>query len=405
MKYVLHRHRHRIAWLIFVGVLMAGAYIGLKNFVFSSGEIAQVENESQIITGRPSPRKVVSRTLSFGDVFWGRYIDDWAKETSNPSVYPFSGLSSFNRQEYDAWIANLECPLTDTYIPSAEQDKTLTFSCPKSYTAEAARWFTAFTLANNHSGNQETVNGFAQTQAELSARSIQYFGHFNPKQYNDLCEIVNLPARYILSDGTFKAAAMPIALCGMHYVFELPDDLALDQIRKYSKVLPTWVYGHMGTEYTTEPSDIQRQTYRSFIDAGADVVIGNHPHRVQTAESYKGKLIVYSLGNFIFDQLGAPEQGGYEVQRGMGLGIEITADINQSMLLWTQLSPECAIYDDGCIAKADYQGQTRPRYSYRFSIVTSDNSNRGVATKASEEWNKEVLQRLDWDNLVTQLNY
>ena len=198
---------------------------------------------------------------------------------------------------------------------------------------------------------------------------------------------------------------MPIALCGVHSVFKLPDDLLLDKIREYSKVLPTWVYGHMGTEYTTQPSEIQKQVYRSFIDAGADLVIGDHPHRVQTAESYKGKLIVYSLGNFIFDQLGASEQGGREVWRGIGLGIEITANIDQSVLLWTRLSPSCKAYHDSCVGTAAYQGHVKPKYSYVFSVVTTDNSNKGVAVKATEQWHKEVLERLDWANLVAQLEY
>jgi poly-gamma-glutamate synthesis protein (capsule biosynthesis protein) len=59
-------------------------------------------------------------------------------------------------------------------------------------------------------------------------------------------------------------------------------------------------YLHWGWEY--EPAnDRQKQLARLMIDAGADLVVGGHPHVTQGAEYYQGKLIVYSLGNFVFD--------------------------------------------------------------------------------------------------------
>ncbi|HET9615114.1 MAG TPA: CapA family protein [Candidatus Limnocylindrales bacterium] len=62
------------------------------------------------------------------------------------------------------------------------------------------------------------------------------------------------------------------------------------------------VYPHWGIEYTFGPSPLQQRLGRQMIDAGADMVIGNHPHWVQSVEIYKGKPIWYSLGNFTFDQ-------------------------------------------------------------------------------------------------------
>jgi hypothetical protein len=58
---------------------------------------------------------------------------------------------------------------------------------------------------------------------------------------------------------------------------------------------------HWGWEREEQPSERQRQLARTMIDAGADVVVGGHPHVTQGAEYYRGKLIVYSLGNFVFD--------------------------------------------------------------------------------------------------------
>ncbi|MFZ2852943.1 MAG: CapA family protein, partial [Rhodocyclaceae bacterium] len=64
---------------------------------------------------------------------------------------------------------------------------------------------------------------------------------------------------------------------------------------------------HWGWEREPAPSARQRQLARLMIDAGADVVVGGHPHVTQGAEYYRGKLIVYSLGNFVFDGFELPE--------------------------------------------------------------------------------------------------
>jgi poly-gamma-glutamate synthesis protein (capsule biosynthesis protein) len=60
---------------------------------------------------------------------------------------------------------------------------------------------------------------------------------------------------------------------------------------------------HAGIEYTGQPNQFQKDFAHNAIDVGADLVIGHHPHWVQSAEIYKDKYIFYSLGNFIFDQM------------------------------------------------------------------------------------------------------
>ena len=67
------------------------------------------------------------------------------------------------------------------------------------------------------------------------------------------------------------------------------------------------VYFHFGEEYAPEPNEYQKMMAKFAIDAGADLVVGSHPHVVQTVERYKYAYIIYSLGNFIFDQYFSPE--------------------------------------------------------------------------------------------------
>jgi len=64
---------------------------------------------------------------------------------------------------------------------------------------------------------------------------------------------------------------------------------------------------HWGWELNPRPTERQRQLARTMIDAGADAVVGGHPHVTQGVEIFRGKPIVYSLGNFLFDGFDQPE--------------------------------------------------------------------------------------------------
>jgi len=74
---------------------------------------------------------------------------------------------------------------------------------------------------------------------------------------------------------------------------------------------------HWGDEYKTESNDFQKRLGRALIDAGVDMVIGHHPHVVEEVEQYKGGWIVYSLGNFVFDQ-------NFSEDTSKGLLLEVT---------------------------------------------------------------------------------
>jgi poly-gamma-glutamate synthesis protein (capsule biosynthesis protein) len=76
------------------------------------------------------------------------------------------------------------------------------------------------------------------------------------------------------------------------------------------------VFPHWGQEYTARPNADQMRVAHALIDAGADMLIATHPHWVQGAEIYKGHLIAYSLGNFVFDQTWS-----VETQQGAALSL------------------------------------------------------------------------------------
>ncbi|HIQ56730.1 TPA: CapA family protein, partial [Candidatus Gracilibacteria bacterium] len=83
------------------------------------------------------------------------------------------------------------------------------------------------------------------------------------------------------------------------------------------------IYAHWGDEYLQKIHPRPQKKAHAFIDAGADIVIGHHPHVVQPMEIYNDKYIFYSLGNFVFDQV-----LGKSVRTRLGLGLEFICENN-----------------------------------------------------------------------------
>ena len=82
------------------------------------------------------------------------------------------------------------------------------------------------------------------------------------------------------------------------------------------------VFAHWGIEYKDKETKEQVVLGHELIDAGADLIIGSHPHVIQPIEIYKNKAIFYSLGNFIFDQ-------GFSKATKEGLGVRVVLEKNQ----------------------------------------------------------------------------
>ena len=75
---------------------------------------------------------------------------------------------------------------------------------------------------------------------------------------------------------------------------------------------------HWGQEYQLKESTFQQELAHKVIDSGADLIVGHHPHVVQGIDEYKGKLIFYSLGNFVFDQYFSKE-----TQESLAVGLDV----------------------------------------------------------------------------------
>lgn len=342
-----------------------------------------------------------SRLFVAGDVYWGRRMNVWAQESNLKEEYPFAKLDTFQRDKYDTWIANLECPaVPGVDMPIEVESEELKFNCPVAYMPEFAKWFDIVSLANNHTQNQDREKGQDATRKVLDQHNIQHFGGFNPHKQEDVCEVVTVGTRTLVN-GEQKEAKMPIAMCGFHGVYYTITDKAIAEISRYAPYMPVIAMPHKGAEYQAVPDDERRELYQKMIDAGADAVIGNHPHWVQPVEAYRGKPIFYSMGNFIFDQ-----EFSAEVMRSAAIDITMSLaahDVDEATLeKWTKLATSCEDFRDNCLEQIKQQGLQKLPYSFEYDIIGIDTSNR-MTKRANLQLYNAILERLNWDKTQPQL--
>jgi len=398
MKLRIHRHKGVLIASAIVLCLALAAVVGWS--IASSLPKNTANNPTQpVVKVEPKPVSLTSNGLFSGNTFWGRNINKWSMESELKTAYPFSRLNEFHRDQYDAWVTGLECPAVAGFSQSvAQEEATLSFNCSPDYLPEAAKWFTAVSLANNHTDNRG-VAGFAETKQQLDKNGIQYFGNYNPEVLEDACDVMSYPVTVKYDDGTEKKQSLPVALCGYHGVFKTPSQASLAQMEKYSKLMPVIAMPHSGAEYTAAPDQIKMTSYRSMIDHGADMVLGDHAHWVQSTEAYNGKLIVYSMGNFIFDQ-----QGATEVTRSGTIRVLMESMKTSPELLekWLALGAECGSYHDSCLQKAEAQKLEKLSLNYSFGVVGTNSANK-ITKPATPAEQAAIEQRMVWSSTMSQL--
>lgn len=341
-----------------------------------------------------------------GDTFWARRIQQAADASPLGEQFPFDRLDEFDigpdNNRFDLRVTNLECPVTDTDVPLEAQENILQFNCRPSYLDEFNQYFDLVSLANNHTDNVDGAAGLAETRTKLEQAGIQHFGHYDNAVTDELCSVIDVPFRYLPEDTPREtnAAFLPIAFCGFHGVFKLPLDEEIAEISKYSAKYLTIAMPHMGEEYVPVPDEIKTTTYRKMIDAGADVVIGGHPHWVQSTEVYNGVPIFYSLGNFLFDQ-----EWSVDVARGAALEINITAKSSPELTEYL-IAAKCRVGDANCDGTENIDASdeiVKPNFKLSFNPVFSE-FKAGQTFPASEQTSAELLERMNWAETEAILN-
>lgn len=263
--------------------LLAGAFVS-ANAVFAP-------------IGEQTPVVVVVT----GDVMLGRSVEglSLAHGFEYPFVYTkdiFSGA--------DVAFSNLEGPVPLVHERTPAYSFRFSF-LPESIRAMREAGVNVVTLANNHAVDFGE-EGYLHTVAELAKEGVGVTGH---------------PVR-ISEDLTFEKTirGRKVHFVGLNDTYRPIETEKARALVRGSKKDGAFVIVavHWGEEYENHSNERQQRLGHALIDAGADVVIGHHPHVVQEMEMYRGKPIFYSLGNFIFDQYFSEEtQTGLAVKIGI----------------------------------------------------------------------------------------
>ena len=235
----------------------------------------------------------VSLTLSVvGDCTLGT-DETFDYDTSLNAYYENYGADYFLQNVKDIFsadgltIANFEGTLTDS---DEREDKTFAFKAPASYASILTSGSVeAVNTANNHS-HDYGEQSFNDTLAALDDAGIVHFGYDETAVMDVKGIKVGLVGIYELYDHLEREQ-------------QLKDNIA--KVKADGAQLIVVIF-HWGNETETVPDSNQTTLGRIAIDEGADLVCGHHPHVLQGIETYKGKNIVYSLGNFCFGGNSSP---------------------------------------------------------------------------------------------------
>ena len=253
------------------------------------------------------------RTLiATGDVIPARHTDVVIRSRGDDFLYTVAATKEITAAA-DLTVINLEAPLVGG---CPYHDAGFTFCGRPGFTAALqAAGVDLATLENNHIGNYG-LEGISETEQTLTAAGIGFADRITPA----IKDVRGLKFGFLAFNGvgeTIDRAAMMAQI---------------KALRPQVDVLAVAI--HWGAEYVSLPQaapgvadDDPTEIAHLAVNAGADLIIGNHPHWVQAVELYKGKFITYAHGNFIFDQMWSYETrvgviGRYTFYDDVLIGVE-----------------------------------------------------------------------------------
>lgn len=268
--------------------------------------------EAPIIQVLPPVKHVTTSLLFVGDIMLDRNVQNRTK-ASGSEQYPFALLGHW-LNTFDYTVANLEGPLTDT---KRSPQKSIDFSFVTTWLKQLQlQGIDAVSQANNHALDQGRI-GYQESVQALRKGGILVFGD----QVED--GLVAL-ATTTIHDTSY-------AFLGWNTTDNPMDKKeALQAIRVATTSSDVVIaYLHWGNEYKAKPDQSSIDMAHWLIDQGIDVVIGGHPHWSQGVSVYKEKPIIWSLGNFIFDQ-----DWSEETQMGLAVSLAVVEKRVQALELY-----------------------------------------------------------------------
>lgn len=250
-----------------------------------------------------------NRTITLaavGDIMLSRQVGTLMDK--NGYDYPFRDISPFLKN-FDLVFANFEGTVSDHYNYKDGLDLKFSFS-PRALPQLSDAHVGVVSVANNHGYDYGSI-GFEETKKKLQAEGISPVGHplDVTKGIVTTVDVKDKQLTFLAFNATYpsfdpKKAVELITKTRT----ENPDSFLILSM-------------HWGDEYKAVHNRSQETFAHQAIDAGVDIILGHHPHVIQDIELYKGKLVFYSLGNFVFDQ-----NFSEATQEGLLLGIQLEGD-------------------------------------------------------------------------------
>ncbi|MCU6707593.1 CapA family protein [Paenibacillus sp. J5C_2022] len=242
--------------------------------------------------------------LSFtGDLLPDEYIGDLLKTQGYD--YPYRDILLY-LSEPDVLAGNLETPITLRGTPMEHENLEYVYrGSPDVLPAMASAGFDVFSLANNHAMDQG-VEGMLDTKAYLDEAGIGNFGtgSNDVEAFAPLVkEVRGMKVAYIGVSRVIPFAELKADrnVPGIAETYDTTRAVkAIQKAEEEADIVVVMVHWGKNNEEELEP--YQSRFAKEYIDAGADLVIGSHPHVLQGFEKYKNRWIAYSLGNFIFSK-------------------------------------------------------------------------------------------------------
>lgn len=251
--------------------------------------------------------------VAVGDILLGRGVEKKVRQARKDFVFPFEKVSE-SLQKGDIIFGNLEASITSsthTLTGIKQKGKYIIKNSVDSFTGIKYAGFNLLSLANNHILDCYE-KGLFDTMKLLQNNNIAYSGagknidearkpaiiekkgvKVGMISYTDMAYVTysgNPPLSFIATSK--KAGVAPREM-----------NLILEDVAKLKPEVDLVIVSlHWGVEESFEVLSKQREFAYKLLDSGVDIILGHHPHQFQGVEIYKGKPIIYSLGNFIFDQ-------------------------------------------------------------------------------------------------------
>ena len=244
-----------------------------------------------------------------GDIIFGRYRGTGAFDPIIPAEISDPLAQVREQLRSDVVVGNLETPIVETLPQERALVSRFAFGGTRAMVRDYLRDFSVLSLANNHFFDLR-AQGQRESPEILQSLGILPIGRSReqaPYLQVDSIEVNSWKIGFVAVTSQLNVPLRKVTLRVPYVaVRNMARDIAplLAAARDEYDLLVVVV--HWGEEYHDIEKPEQRDAAHRLIDAGADLVIGHHPHVLQAIESYHGGLIAYSLGNFLFEHAGAP---------------------------------------------------------------------------------------------------